>query len=203
MRAVAVLTLALLAGGCDHVSRLGLSPGRDAWQRPDLVIAALAIEPGQRVADVGAGEGYFVPHLLDAVGTQGVVYAVEVDDPLVAGLEQRFRADERVVVVRGQFDDPALPDAGVDLVLLINVFHHIGAQGRVAYFQRLAADLAAGGRVAIVELNPEVGGVLGLFAPEDHATPRDVLIAELEQAGWRHVGSHDVLPIQNLELFAR
>ena len=80
MRLALLVVPICFALGCSGVGRIDWSrPGRDMWQRPDDVIAALEIEPGSRVADLGAGEGYFVAHLAEAVGYEGVVYAVAVD----------------------------------------------------------------------------------------------------------------------------
>ena len=77
--ALAVL-LVLLAGGCNKLKRSAYDGfGRDGWQQPDRVIEALALEPGARVADLGAGGGYFTFRLADATGPDGLVYAVDVD----------------------------------------------------------------------------------------------------------------------------
>lgn len=199
MRRALAVGLVLLLAGCENFSRLEARFGRDAWQRPELVIELLAITPGATVADLGAGDGYFVPHLAAAVGEAGSVYAVEVDDELVGALREEFAGRPNVRVVRGALEDPGLPDGAIDLVLVVNVYHHIDDQ--IAYFRRLRTDLAPAGRVVMVELNPAVGGVLGIFAPEGHATPRDELVAAMIDAGYRHAASHDVLPIQNFEVF--
>ena len=92
---VFALLLLLPAGsGCSVMARadLGrvLTSGRDGYQHPERVIAELELRQGDRVAEIGAGDGYWLPWLSEAVGNEGRVYAVEVDDEKVAELEQRY-----------------------------------------------------------------------------------------------------------------
>jgi protein-L-isoaspartate O-methyltransferase len=193
--------LALL--GCSGLCRIDYTQiGRRAsWQRPDDVIRALEIRPGDRVADIGAGEGYFVPYLAQAVGSTGRVYAVEVDSEVAERLEKTVEKDAypNVQVVRGEAQDALLPDGAIDLVLLVNTYHHI--EDRESYFSRLRSDLTASGRVAIVEPNPELGGILGLFVEEGHATSAEDLREGMAGAGYAPSKSFDFLPVQVFEVF--
>jgi len=204
MRSIVVATLLLLlvgpgSLGCHNVSKLDWSDlGRESWQRPDDVIDALALANGDRIADIGAGEGYFLPRLSRAVGPEGQVYAVEVDPELVRALEAQF-SQANIEVVFGQFDDPKLPDDGVDWVLLVNTFHHI--EDRPAYFARLRADLSPRGRVAVIEPDADLGGVLSLFLDDGHESSAESVVAEMRAAGYRPVASHDFLPVQIFEVF--
>lgn len=187
--------------GCNGVTKLDLtSLGRDTWQRPHDVVAALGLEPGARVADLGAGEGYFVAHLAEAV-PEGIVYAVEVDADLVRGLEERFpAATTNVRSVLGQLDDPQLPDAAIDVVLIVNTYHHI--EDRPAYFRRLQRDLRAGGRVAVIEPNRDLRGVLSLALEEGHTSSARELEHEMGEAGYRVVERYEFLPVQIFRVFA-
>ena len=75
-----------LATGCGALKRCAYSsPGRDGWQQPERVVTELEIRGGERVADLGAGGGYFTFRLADAVGPEGTVYAVDVDEETVTG----------------------------------------------------------------------------------------------------------------------
>src|SRR5262249_27498358 len=126
-RALLLFSVALLAG-CISLKRFayeGLS--RDRWQQPERVIAALGIRPGDRVADLGAGSGYFTVRLADAVGPGGKVYAVDVDEAMNGYLRDRLRRAgiDNVEVILGRFDDPLLPNGGVDLVLVVDTYHHL------------------------------------------------------------------------------
>ena len=143
-------------------------PSRDAWQKPDAVIANLALPPGATVADVGAGTGYFAVRLARAV-PQGKVFASDIEPDMVRYLGERAGRESltNLVAVQGQPEGPALPQA-VDVVLMVDVLHHIGhgdeaEATRVRYFETLAASLARGGRVVIVDFKPD--------APEDGPGP--------------------------------
>jgi SAM-dependent methyltransferase len=198
---VCALLLALPAVGCSGITKVDWTdPGREMWQRPSDVVTALAIPPGAVVADLGAGEGYFVPYLADAVGEDGRVYAVEVDAERATALEERFADDATVAVVLGEYEDPKLPDGTVDVVLLVNTYHHI--EDRPAYFRRLARDLSPTGRVAIVEPNGELRGVLALALDEGHTSIAWEVGAEMGEAGYGPPASHDILPVQIFEVFA-
>jgi len=146
------------------------------------------------VADLGAGGGYFTFRLADAVGPDGVVYAVDVDPDMLDSLRERAKAEKRtnVVVVEAGYTDSRLPDAGVDLVLVVNTFHHI--DGRIAYFERLKRALQPGGRLAIVELKE--GGF-----PPGHFTAPEAIQSELEAAGYARTASYDFLEKQSFQVF--
>ncbi len=96
--------------GCSTVGRMDLGQlvtgGRNGWQLPAQVVQAMQLEPGDRVAEIGAGTGYWLPWLAQAVGPEGRVYAVEVTDELVEVLQERVERDglANVVVIRGQFE---------------------------------------------------------------------------------------------------
>ncbi len=198
---IATTTLLLpLWTACGGVSKIDFTSwGRDAWQRPDDVVSALAIQPGAVVADLGAGDGYFVPHLAEAAGPDGRVYAVEVEPEKVQELEERFADDANVEVVLGEYGDPLLPDGSVDVVLIVNTYHHI--EDRTDYFARLRDDLAPRGRVAVIEPNAELGGVLGLTLDEGHKSAAADVEREMREAGYRRTESLDFLPVQIFEVF--
>jgi ubiquinone/menaquinone biosynthesis C-methylase UbiE len=198
IRVLLALLALIAASGCGAWKRFAYEGfGRDAWQKPDEVIARLGIEPGDRIADIGAGGGYFTFRLADAVGESGRVYAVDVDDDMIGILRERA-ADEgyaQVEVIRGEFSDPLLPDAGVDLVFNCDTYHHL--EQRVEYFSKLRADLAPGARVAILELNDE-----SFFARQfGHMTPKQTIVDELGAAGYRLVADHDLVDRQHFLVF--
>jgi ubiquinone/menaquinone biosynthesis C-methylase UbiE len=196
---VALLAAVLAAAGCGRLKRAAYAPDdRDEWQMPERVIASLAIEPGARVADVGAGGGYFTFRLADAVGPEGVVYAVDVDEEMLDYIAGRAAEEGRanVEIRRAEAGDPNLPDGAVDLVFTSNTYHHL--PDRVAYFRALQTDLAPDGRIAIIEF-VETGFFSRWFG---HNTDPDLILEELEAAGYRRVADHDFLPRQSFTVYA-
>ncbi len=177
-------------------------PTRYAWQLPGKVVAALGIEPGDRVADLGAGDGYFTFWLADAVGFQGRVYAVDIDEHKVTGLDAKAQNKDygNVDAVLGELRDPRLPDQGVDLIFLCNTYHHI--ESRTEYFKRLKADLRPGGRVAVIDMRDDLKGFAAWFATRDHWIARATLEGEMEIAGYRVEQRFDFLPVQSFVIFA-
>ena len=172
------------------------APERDAWQMPEQVIAALEITPGAAVADIGAGTGYFTVRLARDTAAR-TVYAVDIEPAMVDYV--RRRADEaglrNVVGVVAGPDSPNLP-APVDLVLIVNTYHHIPE--RVAYFTALRNHLAPGGRIAIID--PRKGAPGGGPPDEFRFTPEEIG-AELGRADFELLSRPDFLPRQNFLVF--
>ena len=179
-------------------SKIFDDPKRDVWQRPKELVAALALQPGQTVADVGAGTGYFSRYLADAVGPQGSVLAVEVEPTLVAHLRQRAEREHaaNVVAVLAAPDDPRLPAAGVDLIFIVDTYHHL--DHRMRYLPKLRAALRPGGRVAVVDWK---AGQLPEGPPPEHKIPRAQVVDEMRSAGFGLANDLDVLPYQYVLIF--
>jgi cyclopropane fatty-acyl-phospholipid synthase-like methyltransferase len=154
-------------------------PSRDSWQKPELVVAAMKIAPGMTVADIGAGTGYFEPHLSRAVGPNGSVLALDVEPDMVRYLGARAAREQlrNVAVRRVAPDDPALPAASVDRVLIVDTWHHIA--NRAAYASRLAAALKAGGEVLIVDFRPDAQR----GPPPEHRIAPEEVARELSAGG--------------------
>jgi ubiquinone/menaquinone biosynthesis C-methylase UbiE len=130
------------------------APARVAAMRAPEMIAALKIQPGQIVADVGAGSGALSGPLAIATGPKGVMYAVDIDKGLLTHIADRA-AQQKLTNIRtvlGQFTDPRLPEP-VDLAFMNDVLHHV--EDRAGYLKALASYLKPGGRLAIVDFIPE------------------------------------------------
>ena len=163
-------------------------PARDAWQMPDRVIEALQLKRGQRVADVGAGTGYFSTRLAKSAATPQV-YAVDIEPSMVAHLTERAKGEglANMTAVLAGAGTTNLPEP---VVLIVDTFHHI--PNRAAYFTALRANLKPGGRVAIVDFRKDAPQ----GPPVDFRFTPNQISAELAQAGFRLQGSHDFLPKQ-------
>jgi SAM-dependent methyltransferase len=165
-------------------------PARDAWQMPSRVIDALQIRPGQVVADIGAGTGYFTVRLATAAA-RPKVYAVDIEPSMVDYVKRRAAEAgmTNVVAVLAGSDRTNLPEP-VDLALIVDTYHHI--PNRVAYFTALKSRLKPGARLAIIDFRkdaPSGPPVEFRFRPEE-------ITAELAKAGFTLQASHDFLPQQ-------
>lgn len=193
-----VLFLVCIAG-CTSIKRWCYEGGdRDSWQHPERVIAALGIEPGQRVADLGSGGGYFTFRLAEAVGPRGQVYASDVDSAMNADLENRARERgvDNIAMILAGYDDPQLPEPPVHLIFTSNTYHHL--ENRTAYFAGARRYLRAGGRVAIIDYS-DAHWFPRFFK---HSTPSEVIQREMEAAGYRLEQKHDFLPRQHFLVFS-
>ena len=182
-------------GGAEHWARVFDDPARDAWQKPHEVIQALALAPDSAVADIGSGTGYFSARLAHFV-PQGRVYGVDTEPDMVKYLAARAKRESlaNVTSVAGSPDDPRLP-ARVDLILMVDVFHHIA--DREKYFRRLQASLKPGGRIAIIDFNQSSS----MGPPVSARIPPDRVKAELHGAGYALAREHDFLPNQYFLIF--
>jgi ubiquinone/menaquinone biosynthesis C-methylase UbiE len=193
------LLISLCLVGCTELAYQHMNdPSRDAWQKPKAVVERLAISPGSRVADLGAGGGYFTWHLAGAVGPQGKVYAVEIDETAldIITKEMRSRGITNVTPVRTETSDAKLPEP-VDLVFSCDTHHHM--KDRVAYFQSLARSLKTDGRVAILDFHPHgfFSGLLG------HGTAEEDVRREMEAAGYQLESDFNIVDSQHFQLFSR
>src|SRR5688572_16467975 len=162
-----------------YIAHLG-NPGRDAWQKPDEVVRALALRPGQVACDVGAGPGYFSLRLARAVGATGRVYAVDVEPKILDALRERLAASglRNVTPVLALADDPLLPAASCDVILIVDTYHHF--PDRVAYLGRLTRALRPGGRIANVDYHKRETPV---GPPLAHRLARETFLDEARKAG--------------------
>lgn len=178
--------------------RLFDDPGRDAWQKPETVLSVLAVRRGMTVADLGAGTGYFSVHLAKAVGPEGRVLAIDVEPKLVEYMKERGAKAQlpQIAPVLAPPDDPKLPSKGVDLVLIVDTWHHI--DDRLHYLAKLAAGLKAGGVVAVVDFKK---GDFPVGPPDAHKLTAEAVSSEFVSAGWKLAKRSDELAYQYVLVF--
>jgi len=180
----------------DHWVSVFDDPKRDAWQKPHEVIEKLALKPDAKVADIGAGTGYFAARLANML-PRGRVYAIDIEPDMVKYLAERARRENlpNLQPITASADDPHLPSP-VDLMLLVDVYHHIDQRER--YFSRLRSSLKPGGRLVIIDFtldSPEGPPKAMRIAPQ---TVKD----ELSRAGYALRTEHAFLPRQYFLEFA-
>ena len=156
-----------------------LEKKRDKADEVGQVARLLKIGPGETVADIGAGNGYYVFRLAKLVGPTGRVLAEDITPDYLADLEKRVAASGagNVAVVRGEAHDPRLPPASVDAAVLVHMYHEISQP--YGLLHNLAAAMKPGGRVGIVDADD---------IPSKHGTPPKLLRCELAAAGYKEAG---------------
>lgn len=173
-------------------------PARDAYQKPDEVLKALALRDGETVADIGSGSGYFTVHFARAVGVTGRVYAVDVSPDMIRHLNRRLREEDirNVVPVLSDPDDPLLPDASVDRFVIVDTWHHIDDKAK--YLMLMRRMLKSGGQVVDIDFQKRE---LPLGPPLGMKIAREDVIKQMEAAGFALAAEHTFLPYQYFLVF--
>jgi precorrin-6B methylase 2 len=168
-------------------------PEREQEERTDLLLDALRLRPGDTVADIGAGSGYFTWRMAQKVGPTGVIHAVEIQqvflDLLMVNMQRRG-VDNRVKPVLGTVEDPRLPEAACDVILLVDVYHEFDHPFEMA--RAMARALKPGGRLVLVE-----------YRGEDPEVPIKPLHKMTEAQVRREFSVHPVRFERNIEVLPR
>ena len=177
-----VLARVLVGPACRAAQDSGAA--RDQWQRPQEVMDALGIRAGTAVADVGCGSGYFTFKLATRVGPQGEVYAEDIDEKEVAGIRRRAEAEglTQVRSIVGVADDPGLPAASLDAILVVNSYHEWREYGKM--LQHLSAALKPGGLLAIIDGVAEPGKPRTEYYAR-HRMPEEIVREDAAHEGFR------------------
>jgi SAM-dependent methyltransferase len=130
-------------------------PEREREERTDLLIPALKLKSGDAVADIGAGTGFYTRRLAKAVGTNGVIFAVEIQQEMLDLLKNKLATEKifNVKPVLGTITDPKLPRASVDLILMVDVYHEFDHPFEM--IEAMCQSLKPGGRIVFVEFRGE------------------------------------------------
>ena len=176
------------------------APDRDEWQQPELVMDQLNIAEAARVADVGAGSGWFTSRLAHRVGPNGLVVAEDIQPEMIDAVERRVR-DEGLANVRVQQGEPADPrlPSGLHAVLIVDAYPEFSDP--IGLLSRIATALAPGGRLGVVDFRVDGSG--GPGPPIDQRVGEDVVIAEAARAGFKLQTRATFLRYQYLLVFTR
>jgi arsenite methyltransferase len=174
------------------------NPQRDAEQKPEEVIQVLDIKPGETLADIGAGSGYFTFRFARKVGENGRVYAVDINADMILYMNRYIRDKKikNVTTILSAPDDPLLGDASINRFFICNTFHHIPK--RPAYIALMKKMLKPGGQVIIVDYKK---GQLPVGPPPEMKLARRDVIGEMEAGGFKLAKEHRFLPYQYFLVF--
>ncbi|MET0622872.1 MAG: class I SAM-dependent methyltransferase [Pyrinomonadaceae bacterium] len=167
-------------------------PKRDQNLQIDRVMDILGIAGGSDVADIGAGSGWFTVRAARRVGEGGLVYAVEINRDYLKHIEDRAAREKlsNVRAVLGEEDDPLLPAASVDAVLLLKTYHEVAQPVRL--LKRLRQAMRAGARLGIIDRNGK---------GDDHGLDAEAVTKEAGRAGFKLVEQHDFVKPDGMDYF--
>ena len=168
---------------------------RDRHGEAERVMNRLGVTPGMRVADIGAGDGYYTVRLAKRLGHGATIYAQDVSQPYLDRLAARLAREgvAGVTLVHGTPADPRLPEQSVDLAILAHMYHEI--EHPYEFLYRLHPALSPSSRVAVIDNDKPT---------REHGTPPVLLRCELGAVGYRQIDSLSLAPADGyLAVFAR
>lgn len=168
-------------------------PGRAEWQKPDEVIRALSLGPGETLCDVGSGPGYFALRAARRLEKSGWVYAEDVEASMIDALRDRISQARlsNVTPILGLPDDPLLPREACDVILVVNTYHLF--PNGPAFLRRLAKSLKAGGRLANIDFHKRETPQGPILA---RRVAREAFLADAQRASFMLAGEEKFLPYQ-------
>jgi arsenite methyltransferase len=172
----------------------------DPKSKADQILETLALQPGQNIADIGAGGGYFCLRFAETIGRKGKVYAVDTNPEFLefirnSAKEKKLNNVKTILVTK---DKLPIPGKSLDLVFMRNVTHHI--PNRVEYFRNLRGVLKPTGRIAVVEYRRS--GRFSFHRLFGHYVNREVIVKEMVEAGYQLENEFDFLPEQSFTIFS-
>jgi len=173
-------------GTLDRVER-----ERDSWQRPDEILRQLDLHPGMTVVDLGSGAGYFSLKIAPRVAPNGRVFAVDLRRQSLAFLWIRavLGGHWNIQAIRGHVDNPSLPPAPVDVVLIANTYHELAAPEQI--LKALYTSMGPGGKLVVVDRAPRGGVETRRQAEGHHEMTRAVAEGQITQQGFQTVRRED------------
>ena len=169
--------------------------------KADQILEKLTLKPGQSIADIGSGGGYFTYRFAKAVGEKGQVYAVDTNQEFLKFIKKQSAEQElnNIITLLTASGHPDLPEHMFDYIFFRNVTHHL--PNRINYFKSLSKALKPNGKIVIIEYNGG-GGFLSFQRLHRHSVPLDLLIEEMKQAGYKLQKSYDFLSEQSFSIFS-
>lgn len=177
-------------------------PERVIEEQPDKVIEMMELKPGNAVADVGVGTGFFARRMAKLVGTEGTVYGVDVQPEMLELLKDYSTRDgvgEIVKPILGTDNGTGLPDASVDWILLVDTYHEF--QDPKAMLADMRRSLKPGGKIALIEYR--LDGETAQHIKVEHRMSIKQVLSEWNPAGFELIDLHEFLPSQHYFIFQK
>lgn len=175
-------------------------PEREVEEQPTKLMEALKLKPGDVVADIGAGSGFFTFRIAERVGARGKVLAVDIQPEMLDLIRERMkqRGLKNVEPVLGTITDPKLPPDSVDLILLVDVYHEFSHPWEMT--RAMVRGLKKGGRLVFVEYRLEDPAVPIKLV---HKMSEKQVRREMAPHPLRWVGTQNILPRQHIVVFRK
>ena len=167
------------------------------------LIPLLGIRPGSTVADVATGTGIMLPFLVEAVGPSGRVVAEDIQQQFLDKAQEKVKANgwSNVTLTLGADRNPNLPAGQLDLVFILDAFHHFDYPGEM--LDHIARSLKPGGRLAIMEIYQKRRGSKDEDMSKHVRADKDQFTKEIEGFGWRLLSQNDHATNQYLLIFSK
>ena len=171
------------------------------WQDTEEILDRLRINSDDKIADIGAGSGYFTIPLASRVGDKGMVFAEEIQIEMVNYISKKVEklGLSNVRVVYGKVEDPSLLDNFFNLVFLANTYHEL--EKPLLMLENIKKDLRYNGRLAIIDWDPAMKPPFG--PPADMKVSKDTVIKEVERIGFDLIEKHNFMPYHYFLLFKK
>jgi predicted methyltransferase len=168
------------------------APGRDERLQINRVMDMLGIEPGESVADIGAGSGWFTVRAARRVTSSGTVYAVDINPEAIQYIDRRGKKEQlqNIKTILSKPDDPQVPAESIDAVLLLRTYHEVAHP--VVLLRKLRSSLKPGAKIGIIDRSGNGA---------NHGVSKDVVVREAAQAGYELRGSQDFVKADGMDYF--
>ena len=169
--------------------------------KPNEIIKNLKILPGQKIADIGSGGGFFSFKFADLVGEKGKVYPIDTNNDLLEFISSTAnkKKQNNIITVLSTDEDIPLNEVKIDLIFMRNSYHHI--KNRIEYVKKLKKILNLNGKIAIIEYKTK-GRSFIAHRPSDHYVIPEVIIKEMKTAGYKVEEQYFFLPEQSFTIFS-
>jgi ubiquinone/menaquinone biosynthesis C-methylase UbiE len=173
----------------------------DPKNKPDQIIEAISLKPGQDIADIGSGGGYFSLRFAKIVGEEGKVYAVDTNPKLLNFVKNSAKAKrlDNVIPTTASNDSLDIPEKSLDFIFMRNVTHHL--HNRIKYFKDLKKYLKSEGKIIVIEYDR--GKPLSFVRIFKHYVLKEIIQQEMNEAGYIFQQEFDFLPNQHFTIYSK